>query len=221
MEQAVLIRCDQRERRSGVPEALQATYPDLQLTHDMLDVGDYVLAPDFAVERKSALDFVLSIQNRRLFDQAARLCMMFEKGAVIVEGSLWELETAMSPESLDGVRANLFLDFGLAVFSTVDVQGTARLLYRLARQAQIRTQREVPLRVQKPADPTLAARYIVEGLPRVGPTQARKLLARFGTAAQVLSASVDEIAEVEGFGKKTAQTIWSALHTPYQPAGDE
>ncbi len=217
MERTVLIRCDIRERRSGVAEALQEAYSDVQLVHEMLGTGDYILAPDLAVERKAALDFVFSIQDRRLFDQAARLAMAFARPALIVEGSLWDLPTAMSPEAIDGARAHLFTEYCIAIFSTSDVHGTARLLYRLAWQAQLREPREMSLRVQKPPDPALAARYILEGLPRVGPIQARKLLAHFGTPARALSASVAELAEVAGLGPKSAQAIWTALHTPYQP----
>ena len=216
-EQTVLIRCDMRERRSGVAEALQEAYPDVRLSHEVLETGDYLLAPDLAVERKSVADFIASIQDRRLFDQAARLRMGFERPAVIVEGSLWDLPTAMSPEAIDGARAYLFTEYCVAVFSTTDVQGTARLLHRLAWQAQLREPREMPLRAQKPADPNLAARYILEGLPRVGPIQARKLLVHFGTPARVLGASIEELAEVAGFGRKSAQAIWTALNTPYQP----
>ncbi len=220
-ENAVLIRCDLRERRSGVAEALQAAYPDVDLVHEVLETGDYILAPDLAVERKAAADFVASIQDRRLFEQAARLRVSFDRPAVVVEGSLWDLPTAMSPEAIDGARAHLFTEYCVAVFSTVDVQGTARLLYRLARQAQVREPREMPLRSQKPADPNLAARFILEGLPRVGPIQARKLLAHFGTPARVLGASAEELAAVAGFGKKSAETIWTALHTRYQPPEEE
>ena len=44
-------------------------------------------------------------------------------------------------------------------------------------------------------------------VPGVGPTRVRGLLARFGSATAVLSASARQLATVDGIGRQTAEAI--------------
>ena len=66
--QSILIRVDQREVGSGVPESL-AALEHVTLQIEQLDLADYVLSQRVAVERKSAADLVASILDKRLFAQ--------------------------------------------------------------------------------------------------------------------------------------------------------
>lgn len=52
---------------------------------------------------------------------------------------------------------------------------------------------------------------VLEGLPGVGPARRRALLTHLGSARAVIAASVDELAEVPGVGRKGAARIHAAL----------
>nr|WP_010130478.1 excinuclease ABC subunit UvrC [Microbulbifer agarilyticus] len=52
----------------------------------------------------------------------------------------------------------------------------------------------------------------LEGIPGVGPARRRALLHHFGGLQEVLRASVNQIASVEGVSRKLAQEIYSSLH---------
>jgi len=54
-----------------------------------LEVGDYV-AGRFVFKRKSVQDFINSIIDGRLFDQATRLRETKLRPVIVVEGDLWE-----------------------------------------------------------------------------------------------------------------------------------
>ena len=58
-------------------------------------------------------------------------------------------------------------------------------------------------------------------VPGIGPARRRALLDRFGSLKKVREASIEEIAEVEGFSKLLATRVFAALHggqTPTPPA---
>eukprot|EP01065_Artemidia_motanka_P024120 TRINITY_DN28753_c0_g1_i1.p1 TRINITY_DN28753_c0_g1~~TRINITY_DN28753_c0_g1_i1.p1 ORF type:complete len:970 (+),score=249.38 TRINITY_DN28753_c0_g1_i1:44-2911(+) len=81
--QARRVICDLREFRSTLPSALHRSRSEVVAAH--LDVADYVLSPDTAVERKSVTDLVGSMQSGRLLQQAQRLCRRFAKPVVLIE----------------------------------------------------------------------------------------------------------------------------------------
>ena len=83
---------DERERGSRVPEELKKF--DVFVKFDTLIVGDYLISSDVVVERKTASDFINSIIDGRLFDQAGRLKDSYERPIIIVEG---EFSRAYSP----------------------------------------------------------------------------------------------------------------------------
>jgi len=57
---------------------------------------------------------------------------------------------------------------------------------------------------------------VVESLPMIGPTLARKLLERFGTVRRVFGASLTELAVRGGIGRARAQRVASILDLPYR-----
>ena len=61
------IVIDDRERKSGIPKLLQGIGINAEIK--TLPVGDYIVAPETIVERKSISDLISSVFDGRLFDQ--------------------------------------------------------------------------------------------------------------------------------------------------------
>ena len=57
--------------------------------------------------------------------------------------------------------------------------------------------------------------FIVESLPAIGPVNAKNLLEHFGSVEKVFNASENELMEVEGIGKITAQSIRKVIESKY------
>lgn len=70
---------------------------------------------------------------------------------------------------------------------------------------------EVALRAGKPKDRSLQSQYLVEGLPGIGPGAARKLLAHFGSAGELFTASPESLRRVDGIGPKTVAMVREVL----------
>ena len=68
MELAKLrIIVDEREKKSGIPDLLKSIGINMEIK--TLPIGDYIVAPETIVERKSIHDLVSSVFDGRLYDQ--------------------------------------------------------------------------------------------------------------------------------------------------------
>src|SRR5438045_4678952 len=80
-----LILADHRERAGGVVSYVEGL-DGVRVEWAHLLVADFLLGDGVAVERKGARDFVASILDRRLFDQAERLLDSYERPLLVLEG---------------------------------------------------------------------------------------------------------------------------------------
>jgi fanconi anemia group M protein len=198
-EKPVTLIADSREVRSGIAIKL-GRFPGVTVVQQELSSGDYIIAEGFAVERKDANDFVLSVMQGRLFDQVARMQNEYPRTAVLIEGDPYGTRSAIAPEAVDGALSWLSLLSGVQVIFSPSVAVTPRLLWRMAIHATHGLGYEIPLRAAKPKN--AVAQYLVEGLPSVGPKTAQILLAHFGSPHAVFTATEEELLKVAGLGKR-------------------
>jgi excinuclease ABC subunit C len=60
----------------------------------------------------------------------------------------------------------------------------------------------------------------LDGVPGLGEVRRKALLRRFGSVKRLAAATVEEIIEVPGIGRRTAETILAELTGDTPPAGD-
>jgi excinuclease ABC subunit C len=58
----------------------------------------------------------------------------------------------------------------------------------------------------------------LDGIPGLGETRRKALLRQFGSLKRLRAASVDDLVEVPGIGRRTAETIVAALAAAGAPA---
>jgi DNA excision repair protein ERCC-4 len=83
------IVVDERERKSGIPDLLRQAGAIIDFAQ--LKVGDYVVSPKTAIERKTMQDLLNSIYDGRLFVQCSQLNEHYAKPVLIVEGNIVDL----------------------------------------------------------------------------------------------------------------------------------
>lgn len=83
------IVVDEREKRSGIPDLLRQAGAFIDFAQ--LKVGDYIVSPDTAIERKTIQDLLNSIYDGRLFVQCSQLNEHYSKPVLIVEGNIVDL----------------------------------------------------------------------------------------------------------------------------------
>ena len=209
----IVVYVDSRELRSGVPKLLRELGAEVEVR--TLDVADYVVSEEVGIERKSANDFIQSIIDGRLFDQVERLKRAYEKPVIIIEGELYGIRN-IHPNAIRGAIAAVTLDWNVPILFSSGKEETAQFIYLMARREQEERKKEVRLRSEKKAL-TLGERQrlIVEGLPNVSSTLAKRLLRHFGNVERVFTATEEELKEVEGIGPKKAREIRKVITAPY------
>ncbi|HVP22523.1 MAG TPA: ERCC4 domain-containing protein [Conexivisphaerales archaeon] len=214
----IRIVCDERERASGVPQALM----DIGVAVDFsqLKLGDYILSPSTAVERKSVRDFVSSLYDGRLFNQVNELTRSFPNAFVLVEGDPAEISMiSRNPRSYYGAMAALTLTFNVKTIFTPSPEDTALALAAMASRLGRGGGARPSVIYQAPPKSVELHKeqvYLVSSLPGVGPNLAKRLLERFGTPRGVFAASVPQLAMVSGVGRARAEKIAKALTSAFK-----
>jgi DNA excision repair protein ERCC-4 len=215
----VRIVVDEREKPSGVPDALRAKGASVEFR--VLEVADYIVG-EYAVERKSVRDFVSSLFSGRLFDQAYRIGESYRDKILVVEGSLDnELKRTRNPRSIWGALISSVLDFDMHCFFTRDAEESAEFLITLGKGGRYKGRPgPPPLVVRKPRseDMKRLQEFIVSSVPGVGPRTAEQLLSYFGSLRRTFAASVTEMSVGAGIGKTKALKLRALLDASYKPS---
>ncbi|HJU13792.1 MAG TPA: ERCC4 domain-containing protein [Candidatus Nitrosotalea sp.] len=200
---------DERERKSGIPDLLKEVGVMVEMKN--LPVGDYIVAPETVIERKSVHDFISSVFDGRLFDQCNRLKEHFESPAIIIEGNIDEvLKITENPLVFYGAVSSVVLDFKIPVVPTPNASNTAKLLVAMcARQGK--TKGPFLKKIRKGGDVQRQQLSVLCSLPGVGEKLASRMLGKFGSPAKSLNASIAELSKIEGMGESRAQKIRKLL----------
>lgn len=206
----VVITVDMRESRSGVPARL-AQIPGVEIRTVDLLCADYAVGDRLGIERKTATDFIASILDSRLFEQAARLQAEYQTGLILIEGDCYATRTQITDVAIDGALSWLALLSGLSVLHVPTLARSAGLIHRLAIHHEHGLGYDVPLRASRPKDSSMAAQFLIEGLPGCGPTTSIKLLNHFKSPSAIFRATDAQLREVPGIGPKMVGRIREVL----------
>ncbi|MHA7647742.1 ERCC4 domain-containing protein [Nitrosopumilus sp. S4] len=205
------IVVDEREKKSGIPELLKSV--GLNIEMKTLPIGDYIVAPETVVERKSIRDLMASVFDGRLFDQCSRLKEHFENPVVLMEGNVDEIEEITdNPLIFYGAISTVVLDFKIPVIPTPSATHTAKLLVSMC------SRKDSPKgpylkKIKKSSDLERQQLSSLCSLPGIGEKFAVRMLEKFGTPLKVFTATTAELGKVEGLGEARAKKIKKMLDT--------
>ena len=209
--ETIRIIVDERERKSGIPDLLKSV--GLNVEMKTLPIGDYIVAPETIVERKSIRDLMASVFDGRLFDQCTRLKEHFENPIVLMEGNVDEIEEITeNPLIFYGAISTVTLDFKIPIIPTPSASHTAKLLVSMC------SRKDAPKgpylkKIKKSPDLEKQQLSSLCSLPGIGEKFAVRMLEKFGTPLKVFTATTAELAKVEGLGEARAKKIKKVLDT--------
>lgn len=203
----VRIEVDYREKPSGILEVLR-NGNGVNVEEKRLSLGDYRINNHIIVERKTTKDFVSSIIDGRLFSQASRLKQFAQKPIMVIEGrDLYHTGCAIDPHAIKGAITSLFTTWYIPVIFSRDISGTGDFLIMTGIQ-------DIECHVQygkrpgrKPKRKRRLKLHILQGFPQIGPKIANRMLEHFGSIEKAITAEENELAIVEGIGRKKAAMI--------------
>lgn len=207
------IIVDHREFCSGVVRELSRN--ELRVVSKQLPVGDFILSDRVGVERKEVRDFVGSLLEGRLFGQIRDLKGAYVRPLLIIEGENLYGTGGVSQESIMGTLASIVTDYGVPTIFTQDDRETAGILVAIAKREH--AEGRIPAIRGEKGSLSLPERqqFIVEGLPHVSGTLSQRLLAQLGSVYGVFNAGVEELSQVKGVGRKTAEELYRTIRSPY------
>jgi len=205
---------DTREMSSSVVKELYNE--GLLVRTQRLDVADYILSERIAVERKEVGDFVRSIIDGRLFQQAIGMKKEYQSPILIIEGEGLFHKTAMNEKAIYGALASIIADFSIPIIFSKDENETAQIMTAIVKREHKEGKKVLGIRGEKGGMSTQdRQRFIVESLPNVSGTLAHRLLIHFETVKNIINADVDELKKVKGVGEATAKRIRDVLKEKY------
>ena len=205
------IIVDERERKSGIPDLLKSVGLNLEIK--TLPVGDYIVAPETIIERKSIRDLMSSVFDGRLFDQCSRLKDHFQHPIVLMEGNVDEIDKITeNPLIFYGAISTVVLDFHIPVIPTPSAAHTAKLLVSMCSRKNV-SKGPYLKKIKKSSDLEKQQLSILCSMPGIGEKFATRMLEKFGTPLKVLTATSSELAKVEGLGDARAKKIKKILES--------
>lgn len=188
---------------------------DIILTETNLEVGDFVLSDSrVVIERKTHSDFVSSIIDGRVFEQAKLMKDNFSHPVIIIEGSS---NRYINENALRAAIASLIVNFNISLLNTKNSLDTAKTIYWIAKKEQEDDKYSVSIKVgKKPKEMHKLQERIICSLPNINSVISKRLLEHFGTVEKVFSADEKELQKVKGVGKKLANKTRKILSEKYQ-----
>ena len=194
-----------------------------------LEVGDYVIGT-VCFEAKSAVDFMQSVVNNRIWTQIDNMDKWYHKNFVVIYGSLddalsnmkyiTKLNSNVNPQQLKqtyklrfkGAIGRLRLDYDIGVIWRDNVTDVVDEILTIAKMAPIER------KMINPSIPTRTATDDVRvdmltTIKGVSETKAKNLLKEHGCIMEIGDSNLKELTIVKGIGNKVADRINNVLNS--------
>ena len=191
------IIVDEREQKSGIPDLLKSIGMGVEMK--TLPIGDYIVAPETIVERKSIKDLMASVFDGRLYDQCTRLKENFEHPIVLVEGNVDEIEEITdNPLVFYGALSRVTLEFKIPIIPTPSASHTAKLLVALCSKKDGPTGPYLK-KIKKSSNLETQQLSTLCSLPGIGEKFAVRMLEKFGTPLKVFQQQLLNYLKLKGW----------------------
>ncbi|MBW1717229.1 MAG: hypothetical protein JRF30_10450 [Deltaproteobacteria bacterium] len=205
------ITVDYREEASGLIDLLKNE--DISIEVKKVPYGDYIINDSITIERKTARDFLVSIIDGRLFNQLSNVKKYCTNPILLVEGNPYKTDLNFDYMAIKGALVSAEAIWYIPVLFSRTKEDTRDIFMMIGRQEETYID-VVPLRGgYRPKRLKSKQLYLLQGLPQVGPMLAKRLIEHFKSVSNIINASIDELVEVEGIGRVSAEKIRQVLDT--------
>ncbi len=164
-------------------------FPDAEVCN--LEIGD-IVDGDLCIERKTGEDFLASLKDRRIFNQAINMRQNYKYPIIIVENDLVGISKLLtfgknigvSMEQVRGATASLYVKYGIPVLFCSTHHHFMDLVSRLLTKSKEDCNDKVftPAIKKSINDPKL---QVLLQIPGIGETKAKKILDHYGLFSNI------------------------------------
>ena len=203
------ITVDYREKTSGIIDLLICE--DIKIETKKVSYGDYVINDSITIERKTARDFLISIIDGRLFNQLSNLKRYCLNPILLIEGNPFKTGLAFDERAVRGALISTQTIWYVPIIYSRSKEETKDIILMSGGQQEA-CMEVVPLRGgYRPKRLKSRQLFILQGLPKVGPTVAKRLLDHFRSVSKAMNATAEDLMQVEGIGRLSAEKIREVL----------
>lgn len=221
------IWVDVHEKNKKILEGLERNMQSDRVEKKPLPAGDYLIISStekhrsLLLERKSLDDLMGSVADNRIWEQLTKMDSKYDKEldkVLLLEGEYYQMEHRnWEDSSVAGIVQAIFNKYEVPVYHARNETWTVNWLVNWEsmlngddEEDKINAKRTSAVNLSKDE----AIEYVLEGL--AGAKTVRNLLDEFGSIDRIVMASKTDLQEVELVGEKTADKIYSILHSNYE-----
>jgi ERCC4-type nuclease len=211
-----IILIDNREKDSEIPNLLKDK--GIPILFENLEIGDYIIG-DLIIERKTSKDFIASVFDGRIFQQANKITSFTNKAILLIEGNLNnEIEYVKNKNSIYGTLLSLALSYNFKIIYSNDIEESANILEIIYKHGKYSKIENIHLIKQKRIsnDVNEQKLNIIASIPHIGEKYAERLLKSFKTIKAIINASPQELSLKAKIPYKTSIKIWKILNEEYK-----
>jgi len=178
-----------------------------------LDVCDFVYN-NIGIERKTFFDFISSILDGRIFEQAKKMIETYEKRIIIVEGS-GDVERINENYYLS-VLSYLVLN-NISIVFTRSKMETAKLIYWILKKEKSGDKNYSSYKIKKKNEDLVEVqKRILSSFPGISTVLSDRIIKKFKSIKNFVLASEKDLMKVEGIGKKLSKKIKKIVEFEYK-----
>jgi len=188
-----------------------------EFEREFLEVGDYILPEEIAIERKTGSDFLSSIIDGRLWEQASNLSQYKHPILALVTENLWKdmyyTNDRYVHKRFYGALSTLISKFNISVLVFSSENDFIDFIIQLDEKISSKkeTSRPKPY-TRKPKSIKERQENMLSMIEGVSIKKAHLLLKKFKNIKNISNLSIDELMKVEGIGKKLANNIFEVFN---------
>jgi ERCC4-type nuclease len=173
----------------------------------------FVVSEEIGGFLKTFQEFYDSVKTNDFFKNAELLRNKFLRPLFILEDDEGkDFDRNILLETL----ATLFVQFDIPIILSRNTKDTVKLLLTIIRREKSDTVARVATRMTKaPTEISELQSYILKGIPSINDELARKLLIKFKTFENLVTAKPETFMEVKGIGKKLAEKLYDVFNSLY------
>ena len=195
-----MIKVDDREVKSGICDWL--TKSNVPFKIHRLDIGDYIIHDNIFIERKTTIDFMQSLNDKRLFNQVARLRNGNKRAVMIIEGP-----KLTGCNSIRGALCSISVQWYMPIIRSTSIEGTAWILKKLHSYSEFNCESKHIYEFKpKRKTASLQLRMLMQ-MQHIGPELGEKLINKFNSINNVINATDEDLLEIKGIGKQLIKQI--------------
>lgn len=213
----MLLKIDDRERNQEMFDAFDilGSENDFQYKICHLETGD-VVCGDIVIERKEAVgDFIGSIIDGRLREQAAKMCLNFEHKYLIIEGNPYRTRSKISHNAIIGKMTSLAVKYNIKIILVETPQQFAYACWSIIKkhiEEGMFDPNDFKKLSYKVSDDDIVTAMILQ-IPGIGYDKAKQIAEKYNYSLITLTNNItkEELCSIEGIGEVTAEKVISVV----------